>query len=54
MMLFEGESEKRRCAVARPIPEEPPVMRVVEECGPVRQEGEIVNASVGIMREMLI
>lgn len=48
-MLFVEEIECSRTATWRPIPEDPPVMSVVEDCGPVSSERDIVNASVAIL-----
>ena len=48
IMLLDGKVW-RRSAVASPIPEEPPVMSVVLAVGDVREEREMLNASVAIL-----
>jgi hypothetical protein len=44
--LLVGESWERRVAVARPMPEEPPVMRMVLLWREVRVEGSIVKVVI--------
>lgn len=48
MMLLEGREWRRR-AVASPMPDDPPVIKVVLRVGDVREERAMVNDSVAIL-----
>jgi len=48
MILLEGREWSRR-AVASPIPEDPPVIKIVVDVGPLREAREMLNDSVAIL-----